>query len=239
MLHKDAICAGLLENHEYRKDALQYMMKMQRDLQIFMSNKRGSLGPNTPKSVEKLNEAWYYYGCLNTEFFETMERLENCDFNIEKISNEDLLEIQFEVVDMFHFLENMLIYTDRNVTCTLEELYDKALSNHLTRETKIINYRGASSEYKLENNISVIWKDFTYTWGEIQQNLPFKHWKSYTPVAFEYNDMLLDNLTYDLLIKFVEFCILLNIDHKMLFNLYISKNKENIARQNDTTKGYT
>ena len=74
MLHVDSVCSGLLVDHEYRKDSLQYMYNMQRDLQIFMSNKRGSLSPQHKPSTQKLNEAWYYWGCTGSWQMDVIRR---------------------------------------------------------------------------------------------------------------------------------------------------------------------
>lgn len=86
------------------------------------------------------------------------------------------------------------------------------------------------------DQITIHWRNMNCEMSELLERLPFKEWKNYTSdqlsgwiseeqkleTFFEYID----------LIHFVmNIGIYLGLDARQIFNLYVSKNKENFARQ--------
>ena len=84
------------------------------------------------------------------------------------------------------------------------------------------------------------WNYLTTEYVELLDRLPFKHWKKYTPeqvVGFLNEEQKME--TYyefiDMLHFFLNIALALGIDHDTLVSLYVTKNKENFARQD---RGY-
>ena len=206
-------CAHLLEQNEYREDALNYMMSMQYDLQKFVANKRGNLAPDADaKPFDFSKEAIYYWGCVTTEYAELMER----DFI--SGSAEDLLETQFEYIDMFHFLMNFFIFT--KITSfndvTLQDLYETTIDPFC----------------EPHDQIEKTWSAISIEVGEYIDSVPFKHWKTY-PDDIQIDTKELELRALQIMYHFIVMGKSLNIDKEHFFNLYVSKNKENINRQNN------
>jgi hypothetical protein len=206
-------CAHLLEKSEYREDALNYMMKMQYDLQKFVALKRGNLDPDAHVNLFTFaKESIYYWGCLTTEYAELQER----DW-ASNPSDELLLETQFEYIDMFHFLMNFFIFSKQtSFEQTLEDLYDNTPDPFC-------------EPYEL---VEKQWSALSTYVGEYIDLLPYKHWKTYDS-KFEVDAPGLAEKTNQILYSFIVMGKALGIDKEHFYNLYVSKNKENINRQNN------
>tara|TARA_R110001606_G_scaffold134259_3_gene270627 strand:- start:3041 stop:3718 length:678 start_codon:yes stop_codon:yes gene_type:complete len=220
-LNPENLCADLLENNVYKKDALNYMMKMQYDLQKFVADKRGNIAPDSKVSLfDFAKETIYYWGCVTAEYAELQER-DWCDALEEKeatgLVNEDLLETQFEYIDMYHFLMNFFIFSKiTEFDLTLEDLFDRTPSFDNV-DPKLIELQ---------------WSYVSILAGEFIDILPYKHWKTYD------NDMQLDQdalmqKAIHMLYAFILMGKSLGIDKERFYDLYISKNKENYNRQNN------
>jgi len=80
------------------------------------------------------------------------------------------------------------------------------------------------------------WRNFSVEYGELMDKLPYKEWKNYPKEVLEGNFPEKDwlEIKYELIDMahfFFNMCIYMGIDAKEFFNLYISKNKENLNRQ--------
>lgn len=225
-VNPDNSCAQLIKNVEYRKDALQFMFNMQRNLQEFIANKKGGIGPGKGNYRDEIDLSIYYFGCTTTEFFEFGERLNDFEWDWNTIDTDEKLEIQYEYIDMWHFIMNQFLYTNINVDnieMTLEYIYEA--------ET----HTSISSRYDKNDLITtteMFWSNFSYLWGKYLNNLPYKKWKDYNYDAMKEVNMLDQEFLMRLMIiNFVKFGEIIDIDYKHFFNLYVSKNKENINRQ--------
>lgn len=219
-LNPENLCADLLESNEYIEDAMNYMLQMQYDLQKFVANKRGNLAPDADVSLFELaKESIYYWGCVTTEYAELQERDWVKFLNEKKTTGQDnkgLLETQFEYIDMFHFIMNFFIFSGINkVDITLECMF---------RDTPELIYTPTKT---LED----AWSYLCVSVGEFIDMLPYKHWKTYDNPTV--NMDILKNKANEILFIFVYMGKALDIDSQRFFDLYISKNKENINRQNN------
>lgn len=202
-------CAHLLKQHEYREDSINYMFGMQYDLQKFVSDKRKNLSPDTKNVKRSCHEALYYWGCLTAEYAELQER----DWSNNPTA-ELLLETQFEYIDMYHFLMNFFIFTKQHeFDFTLEDLYNE------------------TPDTFCEPNLQVEkqWSTLSVLAGEYMDILPYKHWKTYKLPKLETEELLAK--AKQILYSFILMGKALGITKEHFFNLYISKNQENINRQ--------
>ncbi len=212
-INPENLCADLLEKNEYRDDALNYMMKMQYDLQKFVAEKRKNLAPDTPHMslFTFAKETIYYWGCVTTEYAELQER------DWEQGSENELLETQFEYIDMYHFLMNFFIFSKiTEFPYTLDDLF-----------TQTPDIDKLSPEL-----VELQWSYISIMAGEFIDLLPYKHWKTY-PNDVEVDMEQLKTKAQHILYAFVLMGKALGINKQRFFDLYISKNKENIKRQNN------
>jgi hypothetical protein len=218
-LNPENLCADLLETNEYREDALNFMMGMQYDLQKFVADKRGNLAPDAEASLfDFAKETIYYWGCVTTEYAELQERdwvpgLN--DKSVTGLDNDLLLETQFEYIDMYHFLMNFFIFSKIDkFDFTLEDLFN----------------RTPTVEAPAPELVELQWSYISILAGEFIDLLPYKHWKTYDK-DLELNQDALFNKAQLMLYAFVLMGKALGIDKQRFYDLYISKNKENINRQ--------
>jgi dimeric dUTPase (all-alpha-NTP-PPase superfamily) len=226
-INPDNSCAHLIKNYDYRSDALQFMFSMQRQLQEFIASKKGGIAPGKGDFRDEIDLAIYYFGCTTTEFFEFGERLNDFDWDLETIDPDEMLEIQYEYIDMWHFIMNQFLYsgiTELDLEVTLKSIVDGKQSN-------------VSATYKqsdLLGSTERFWGSFSYTWGKYLNNLPYKKWKKYDDDAMSKVDKTEQLTLANLMIyNFVKFGTLIGIDAEHFYNLYVSKNEENIARQQE------
>jgi hypothetical protein len=218
-LNPENLCADLLEKNDYRDDALNYMMGMQYDLQKFVADKRGNLAPDAKASLfEFAKESIYYWGCVTTEYAELQERDWTSGLNEKSITGIDnalLLETQFEYIDMYHFLMNFFIFSKIDkFDFTLADLFD----------------RTPGVEQVAPELVELQWNYISILAGEFIDSLPFKHWKTYDKDLELDTNKLMDKASH-MLYAFVLMGKALGIDKERFYDLYISKNKENINRQ--------
>lgn len=218
-LNPENLCADLLEKNEYRQDALNFMMGMQYDLQKFVADKRGNLAPDAEASLfDFAKETVYYWGCTTTEYAELQERDWTKGLH-EKVAtgidNNLLLETQFEYIDMYHFLMNFFIFSKVNTfDFTLDELF--------TRTPEV--------DQIAPELVELQWSYLSILAGEFIDLLPYKHWKTY-PEDLTLDADKLTTKAAQMLYAFVLMGKALGIDKERFYDLYISKNKENINRQ--------
>lgn len=221
-INPDNKCAHLIKNVEYRNDALQYMFLLQRSLQEHVAENKNQKKPHELTIQEGIDLSIYHWGCTTTEFFEMGERLNDFNWELDRIDPDDKLEIQYEYIDMWHFIMNQFIYsgiTEIDLDYTLQECYDLEVSN---------NYLNLD----LFSALTAYWADISYVWGKYLNHLPYKKWKKYSEEDYNNIDKEIQyKLSKVIITVFIKIGILLDIDKEHFFNLYISKNEENIARQ--------
>jgi len=188
---------------KYDENALGIMLKMQYELQKFYNEKRGSITPDYPNK-ERVKESLYHFNCFIAEIWEFDQRT----YNIK--NNEDLIELQFELIDAWHFLMNMILYLG------YRENDFNNLDFYWNEDMKIIDYK------KIIGEISI-------KWGQILDYLPYKYWKTYSDYDFDKEKV---KIIIEIIMKyFFNICKQYKITKEFFYKLYVAKNKENYDRQ--------
>lgn len=222
-VNPDNVCAHLIKHYDYREDALNYMFQMQNSLQEFVGKKRGNPYPNSELTdFARAKEAIYFWGAATTEWFELIDAQDKYLNELGLFGKDHLrtqtakLELQYEYIDIWHFLMNIFLYTG-------------------IQDVSLIDFKkfGKTANYK---SIDMCWSEMSYWVGRYVNSLPYKHWKTYKD--YEIPKSHLEICFEHILEIFVTLGNLLDIDHEMFFDLYCSKNEENVERQNDESKGY-
>lgn len=113
------------------------------------------------------------------------------------------------------------------------------LQKHLAKKGRAVDYETVSFLESVKD-ITVQWRNLTLEFSELLERLPFKEWKTYTPeqlhgimtdeehleILYEYADMFH---------FFMNIGLALGVNGEILEKLYVTKNQENIDRQN---RGY-
>ena len=201
-------CAQLMKHTEYREDALNYMLSMQNSLQEFVGKVRGTKFPKSEMTdSQRADEAIYFWGCAVTEWAELIDARDMFLFVYD--SEKNRLEMQYEFIDIWHFMMNVFLYTgiDSSVA-TLKEIYD---------------------EESEENTIEHFWSELNYWVGRYINNLPYQHWKTYKEYVIDDTDLAL--CFTNIMSLLVNIAKELGIDNERFYDLYVSKNEENINRQ--------
>lgn len=219
-IHPNAVCAHLIKHYEYREDALSYMLQMQNSLQEFVGKKRGNKFPKSEMTdFERAKEAIYFWGAATTEWYELLDAQENYK---KKLSESHCLaqitdakrEMQYEYIDIWHFLMNVFLYTGIDET-----------------EIKLGDF-----EVDYLKSIEEYWAELSYWIGRYINALPYKHWKTYKDYHIDDTELAL--CFENAVAVFVKLGAVLDVDKCLFFDLYCSKNEENIKRQEEVSKGY-
>jgi hypothetical protein len=110
LLHPENKCANLLKDFSTIENPLKEIFERQEQFQISLGR---HVSENPEDAIASLKENWLY---LTLEFAELMDRLPykhwkkytNEDYD-KAASKENLLECQFELIDMSHFFINMCL----------------------------------------------------------------------------------------------------------------------------------
>lgn len=212
----------MVENIEMPNDALKVMFDMQESLQNAIGAKRGTICPNSwnldipDKHRTMAIESGYYMMSTVTELFEFFEQIEKDNFEFTE-------EVKFELIDAWHFVMNQLLYMNIRPKETLEWYYDKAMDN--LQQVTFVNH-----------DLRHLVGQFVEAVGEMYQNSSYKKWKTYdTPKE---DPLKLQEFADNILIKFMQFCVVVNMKPHDIWNFYYAKNKENFARQYDPNGRY-
>lgn len=136
--------------------------------------------------------------------------------------------VQFQKCDM---LDVESIEVDPKTLEGLQRIFDLQKSFG----SRFVDFENQSIEYKTK------WtKEFIVHIAsentELLEQLPFKHWKDYSEMKVNLREVqfeLIDQLHF-----LITICLLWGIDAKLMYQLYIAKNKHNIQRQEDPSLGY-
>lgn len=121
------------------------------------------------------------------------------------------LETYFEIIDIFHFLNNLLLISKNQ-----EDIKNKIFD--LSNKTNDSNYSNIS--YKLQNNNSYLLQSFYDEYFNIISDL--------TEYLINFID---SNIIFGILSKLLKFAFKLGINNQLFIDLYFAKNQENINRQ--------
>lgn len=220
-VNPDNTCASLIKDYEYREDALSYMLQMQNSLQEFVGKKRGNKFPQSEMTdFERAKEAIYFWGAATTEWYELIDAEDKYVEMLSMHGDDHILttnaklEMQYEFIDIWHFLMNIFLYTGIDST-----------------DIKMEDF---NNDYTLP--IDEEWANLSYWIGRYINALPYKHWKTYKD--YKINNEELAICFENAIASFVKIGAALDVDTKLFFNLYCSKNEENIKRQEEASKGY-
>lgn len=153
------------------------------------------------------------------------------------LNNEDELELKFELIDQLHFIMNMFV----SINGTAEEL------NILYKENDNIQRKLLTHTDHLLFGINLIEKihiatdklgGYSKTTGG---NSIWKRWKQkyFTYSNIKFSDLSLNEqleckkAIIDVLYLFIEYSYNIGMTEKEMYNMYMSKNIENIRRQNE------
>lgn len=110
---KDAVCAPLYdEKFEPLERPLVQMFELQRSLQDHLARKGRALDFDSATFTERVNEITTQWRNLTLEFAELLERLPYKEWKTytteqRELTPEELLEVKYEYIDMFHFFLNI------------------------------------------------------------------------------------------------------------------------------------
>lgn len=130
---------------------------------------------------------------------------------------------------------------DLNYDITIDQMLDlqKNLQKFLAKKGKAIDHDSATFKEKVDD-ISRQWRNMNLEMAELLERLPFKEWKTYG--EDELNGNLSDETRLEIMFEAIDVLhflfnifLCLDIDGKTLRKLYVTKNKENLDRQN---RGY-
>lgn len=208
-------CSDVFTKNTYREDSLNYMLYMQGALQEFIGTKRGTLHPKSEMTDQvRAEQAIYFWGCATTEWYELIDARDKYLFV--DASPAQKLEMQFEFIDIWHFMMNVFLYTGIDASSTTL--------------TKI--YEGEYVPDTIEHN----WAELSYWVGNYINNLPYKRWKTYK--EYEIDTSELAKSFTNIISLFVHIAVELGITKELFYDLYVSKNAENIERQTNESKNY-
>lgn len=226
-INPDNVCSHLYKETKYNPDCLNEMLAMQNSLQEFMEERGRHAAPSNKETTyhEKALSAIYFWGCVTTEHFEMMEALQphmEKGLKLKDLDQETLLEIQYEYIDMWHFLMNVVLFSgiDQTNIGQFEEFFDplKTITTDVELDQAV-------------SNVSAHFGILSANVGQLINNLPFKVWKNY-----DIDDHLKKSDAEGVLIwimkSFIEIGTSLGITKEKFYSLYISKNQENYDRQN-------
>ena len=216
-MHKENKCFDLYQKYDIPKNAMLDMFTTQFDLQKFYH----SGGMASDPFEFNVHEALYHWNTSTAEYFELVERLKNNQkyLSVKEIPEDELMEIRFELIDIFHFVMNIGIYLDLKISPSLDAAYSAADTFFKKSEIKDPHLV-----------IPMAWGSMSALWGAMLDKLPYKKWKKYTgkeklelnKLAFNYQGII-DSL--------LMMALSLDVDPQMFYNLYNSKVQENIDRQ--------
>lgn len=227
-----------------KQDSLSLMMEMQK----LFAAKFHKVDNFTKEEVDKWTLA--YDGCVTDEITEVHEHLSVFPDTNPK---ENLLELQKEFIDIWHFLMDQFIVADMD-SKTLLEAYVRnsnlagadvswlverlgngdALKMVFTQEGNILSKRLNGEVSKLssyERDLQILIHSNLVLAGmrKVRQQISWKHWKK--PAEKIDYPKLHDALAYSFKVL-VQCFILSGLDAENLTSIYISKNLENRFRQN-------
>lgn len=111
--NKQAVCAPL---YDQQVDGLKYplkqMFELQRRLQDHLARKGRAIDLDKATFTEKVREITTQWRNLTLEFAELLERLPYKEWKTytteqRELSDEEMLEVKYEYIDMFHFFLNI------------------------------------------------------------------------------------------------------------------------------------
>jgi len=220
----DNICSHLYKEYPYHEEVLNDMLDSQYKLQKHYHKLGRSVDPDSKDIDERIFEAIYNWNNVTVEYFELTEHFINGgDYkNFANLSPDELMEIKFEYIDMWHFLMNIFIYLglrgfpERNFM----DIYDHV--REITHEA------GENYSVDRELKISMAWNLLSCSWGDLCNNLPYKKWKTYKKKEITQETLM---MCVQVLLAFIQFGLVLGIEEEEFYNLYMSKLEENINRQ--------
>ena len=190
-------------------EALDNLFTIQKETQDFVSKKRDSiLSPYDNNIIKRINAAIYYWNATTVEYAEMRQGMKDNNWP----------NVHEELVDMLHFILASFIYLglDSFGNWPLASLFQS------------FNSRGRQKyDVVIEK-----WSNISINWGLLIDSLPYKSWKSYPTdeLRLIHTEEQID-LSEKLFASFCEMCDYLGLDENTLYQGYINKNKENIARQ--------
>lgn len=196
-------------------ECLKTMFEMQESLQNAIGAKRGTICPNSWNTEMKDKhrtmaiESGYYMMSTVTELFEMFEQIEKDNYEITDLT-------RFELIDAWHFVMNQLLYMNIKPTQNLEWYYGKAFDN--LAQVTFVNH---DLHHLVGQLVEAI--------GELYQNSSYKKWKTYD-VPKE-DPLKLQELADNILIKFMQLCVAINMKPEDIWKFYYEKNAENFKRQ--------
>ena len=123
----------------------------------------------------------------------------------------------------------------------LKDIFDIQLSlqQRLSENGRGLDYTAANFKTRV-NDISAQWRNLTLEFAELMERLPFKEWKTYNReerAGFMTEEQKLETwYEYaDMFHFFINIGLALGINGDTLVKLYLTKNDENLKRQN---RGY-
>ncbi|AEO93329.1 gp58 [Bacillus phage G] len=179
-----------------------------------------------------------YDTCVTDEIAEVHEFLEVLP---DMQAKDNLLELQKEFIDIWHFLMDMFIVANMNADDLIKvysknhkdvEGYSKPLEAMFENEkqyliSKINNFDSLSKE---ENDLEILKYSSMVMQGtrKVRQQISWKHWKK---PSNEINYEFLHAALVDTFRSLVQCFVLAGLDAEKLTNIYKNKNIENVLRQ--------
>lgn len=229
--NKDIVNRVLKDNHfDVSQTAWELLMQMQRS---FASRMRKVDNP-TKEEVDKWVDK--YLICVEDEIREVREHLTIYSKN-EKNNNVDI-ELKKEVIDILHFMLDLFIVGGTNCK-DIQKAYDKKYHVELNEKEDLIAVAYNVQKETINDYLYTkedINKDITIlkascrlsdACASVRQQISWKHWKKPNE-SIDFDKL---HLAYaEVFHEFINLCIL-TMSVKEIKDIYVSKNVENILRQ--------
>jgi hypothetical protein len=222
-------------NINHNLDKLNIMMCIQKHF----SSRFFNLNELTEEEIH--NWIKQYDTCINDEITEVHEHLEtfNYIYGNKKIN---IKELQKEFIDIWHFAMDMFIIGGANTNDLLDNYLDLYQLEKTTKENRTLSFVFENERKEIKKD-SVILIDNECPDGitililtghimaglrKIKQQINWKHWKK-QKIKTNYKS-LYSSFSF-VLSSLIKCFIVVGLDCETLYNTYISKNIENIFRQ--------
>ncbi len=221
-------------NIDTKKDMLHIMFDIQKHF--------SSRFFNLEQMAEKDLSAWIkqYDTCIHDEITEVHEHLEVFE-NIYGNKQNDILELKKELIDILHFVLDMFIVGKASASILIDKYLD-LFNIEKSNENKSFYFlfENEKVEIKKINNIMIdnhsidsislliLTGHIMVGLRKIRQQIDWKHWKKWkSNIDFD----KLHNAFVFLFSSLIKCFVFLGIEVEEVYNIYVSKNVENIFRQ--------
>lgn len=219
-------------NVDFNDNKLSVMMNIQKHFssRFFDSEKL------TDEEISKWIKQ--YDTCITDEITEVHEHLDIFN-DIYKNKEGNVAELQKEFIDIWHFVMDMFASGKMNSSQLIEKYFEVFGLPHQEKDTILVIFENENKQLVDSMKVSmshgidpigvlVLTGHLLAGMRKVRQNISWKHWKKSNP-NIDFNK-LHESFVF-VFSSLIKCLVLVGIDSDKLFNIYLSKNIENIFRQ--------